>query len=111
MLGGEIFEERRRFPQDKITLNEGRHAASGIRGEEGLGARRAVARVARDQFERDPQFGGEQADFARMRGVFHVVEGDGHGLSLSKKLSSTSVSYTHLRAHETRHDLVCRLLL
>src|SRR5450756_1742923 len=23
----------------------------------------------------------------------------------------TSVSYTHLRAHETRHDLVCRLLL
>src|SRR5450756_1663927 len=25
--------------------------------------------------------------------------------------SLTSVSYTHLRAHETRHDLVCRLLL
>eukprot|EP00825_Cyclidium_porcatum_P034313 TRINITY_DN36115_c0_g1_i1.p2 TRINITY_DN36115_c0_g1~~TRINITY_DN36115_c0_g1_i1.p2 ORF type:complete len:240 (+),score=3.04 TRINITY_DN36115_c0_g1_i1:151-870(+) len=24
---------------------------------------------------------------------------------------SASVSYTHLRAHETRHDLVCRLLL
>src|SRR5665648_157711 len=24
---------------------------------------------------------------------------------------SVSVSYTHLRAHETRHDLVCRLLL
>src|SRR5450756_1699601 len=23
--------------------------------------------------------------------------------------TSTSVSYTHLRAHETRHDLVCRL--
>ena len=23
----------------------------------------------------------------------------------------TSVSYTHLRAHETREDLVCRLLL
>src|SRR5450759_3149645 len=22
----------------------------------------------------------------------------------------TAVSYTHLRAHETRHDLVCRLL-
>src|SRR5450756_1678190 len=26
-------------------------------------------------------------------------------------LRSVSVSYTHLRAHETRHDLVCRLLL
>src|SRR5450759_2454849 len=25
--------------------------------------------------------------------------------------SMSAVSYTHLRAHETRHDLVCRLLL
>src|SRR5450756_2755076 len=28
-----------------------------------------------------------------------------------KGASSRAVSYTHLRAHETRHDLVCRLLL
>ena len=26
-------------------------------------------------------------------------------------MHSKPVSYTHLRAHETRHDLVCRLLL
>src|SRR5665648_73153 len=26
-------------------------------------------------------------------------------------LKASAVSYTHLRAHETRHDLVCRLLL
>src|SRR5450756_3224681 len=26
-------------------------------------------------------------------------------------IGAGSVSYTHLRAHETRHDLVCRLLL
>ena len=26
-------------------------------------------------------------------------------------VSAWAVSYTHLRAHETRHDLVCRLLL
>src|SRR5665648_58823 len=26
-------------------------------------------------------------------------------------VESFTVSYTHLRAHETRHDLVCRLLL
>ena len=26
-------------------------------------------------------------------------------------MGSGTVSYTHLRAHETRHDLVCRLLL
>src|SRR5665648_1128912 len=32
--------------------------------------------------------------------------------SFSKtSISNTPVSYTHLRAHETRHDLVCRLLL
>src|SRR5450756_3250906 len=28
----------------------------------------------------------------------------------TKGASRSSVSYTHLRAHETRHDLVCRLL-
>src|SRR5665648_801320 len=31
----------------------------------------------------------------------------GHG----SMLLYSPVSYTHLRAHETRHDLVCRLLL
>src|SRR5450759_380612 len=30
-----------------------------------------------------------------------------HMVAIKRK----SVSYTHLRAHETRHDLVCRLLL
>src|SRR5450756_473583 len=28
-----------------------------------------------------------------------------------QEVLTASVSYTHLRAHETRHDLVCRLLL
>src|SRR5450759_3949300 len=32
-------------------------------------------------------------------------------LGLTRPHSSVPVSYTHLRAHETRHDLVCRLLL
>ena len=31
--------------------------------------------------------------------------------SISGMAQIESVSYTHLRAHETRHDLVCRLLL
>ena len=30
---------------------------------------------------------------------------------LTQQQSLVPVSYTHLRAHETRHDLVCRLLL
>ena len=33
---------------------------------------------------------------------------DGEDLTL---IALQAVSYTHLRAHETRHDLVCRLLL
>src|SRR5665648_1206746 len=32
-------------------------------------------------------------------------------IGLGRGESVCSVSYTHLRAHETRHDLVCRLLL
>eukprot|EP00825_Cyclidium_porcatum_P041039 TRINITY_DN5308_c0_g1_i2.p1 TRINITY_DN5308_c0_g1~~TRINITY_DN5308_c0_g1_i2.p1 ORF type:complete len:106 (+),score=5.02 TRINITY_DN5308_c0_g1_i2:415-732(+) len=31
--------------------------------------------------------------------------------NVSHVLCVDTVSYTHLRAHETRHDLVCRLLL
>src|SRR5450759_3498500 len=31
--------------------------------------------------------------------------------SVAPSRTSATVSYTHLRAHETRHDLVCRLLL
>src|SRR5659263_182858 len=37
-----------------------------------------------------------------------------HGLDktgLNQLWTFLTVSYTHLRAHETRHDLVCRLLL
>src|SRR5665648_1181046 len=30
---------------------------------------------------------------------------------LTEEKWCNAVSYTHLRAHETRHDLVCRLLL
>src|SRR5450756_517862 len=33
------------------------------------------------------------------------------GVSSSNVSCQKPVSYTHLRAHETRHDLVCRLLL
>src|SRR5450756_1615653 len=31
------------------------------------------------------------------------------GHRLPERTRSVAVSYTHLRAHETRHDLVCRL--
>src|SRR5665648_584459 len=42
---------------------------------------------------------GEKEPFKR----FYIIEANPLGI--------IAVSYTHLRAHETRHDLVCRLLL
>ena len=39
---------------------------------------------------------------------FEKYAGD---LGLELSTCPDAVSYTHLRAHETRHDLVCRLLL
>ena len=47
-------------------------------------------------------------------GIIGIDEGeillDGTSV-LKKPMACKPVSYTHLRAHETRHDLVCRLLL
>src|SRR5450756_2891574 len=53
--------------------------------------------------------------FANVSMYAHVASLDRYRQRFSKTFSMTSysvtVSYTHLRAHETRHDLVCRLLL
>src|SRR5665648_425021 len=50
--------------------------------------------------EREPFESGTKD--AALGGVTTVIE---------MPFASPPVSYTHLRAHETRHDLVCRLLL
>src|SRR5450756_257205 len=39
------------------------------------------------------------------------VSGQAGSSTVTTSGSCWTVSYTHLRAHETRHDLVCRLLL
>ena len=53
-------------------------------------------------------------------GAFTLYEDEGVNYNYEKGQYATipfayndaeAVSYTHLRAHETRHDLVCRLLL
>ena len=45
--------------------------------------------------------------------AIHVAEASGTFLETSKNIQSAveAVSYTHLRAHETLMNLVCRLLL
>src|SRR5450756_2698722 len=48
----------------------------------------------------------------RYPGVYEGSARVGHvAAKVRVTLGSQAVSYTHLRAHETRHDLVCRLLL
>src|SRR5450756_2289152 len=43
--------------------------------------------------------------------IIHVSEGVETIIGDQVTIGHGAVSYTHLRAHETRHDLVCRLLL
>src|SRR5450756_3243458 len=64
----------------------------GDRRDRGAGPRPAAAAGAR----RSRQPGGQR----------EIVRGDADPPQIADP-----VSYTHLRAHETRHDLVCRLLL
>src|SRR5450759_524149 len=42
---------------------------------------------------------------------FHIKASKPYKTVLVERKMPGAVSYTHLRAHETRHDLVCRLLL
>src|SRR5450759_3029834 len=41
---------------------------------------------------------------------FSQFKQSGVRLNVNTSTTLNTVSYTHLRAHETRHDLVCRLL-
>src|SRR5450756_1572848 len=59
-----------------------------------------------------------RADLERRADVLERTLQDDDGVSaglvtrtLESAVHDAPVSYTHLRAHETRHDLVCRLLL
>src|SRR5450756_1544155 len=61
------------------------------------------------QSEREPHPLVPALDVGGMR-IYGVGEVDSNELDIYA-LRFASVSYTHLRAHETRHDLVCRLLL
>src|SRR5450756_2684645 len=51
-------------------------------------------------------YGGDSSSHGTPGTTAVVLAGTHHAI-----ISYNTVSYTHLRAHETRHDLVCRLLL
>src|SRR5664280_117174 len=46
-----------------------------------------------------------------LRPVFSKASRSPHGCARATSTNTPAVSYTHLRAHETVLDLVCRLLL
>ena len=49
---------------------------------------------------------------SNVRRLADLFTNDASGvLTIATTHTQAPVSYTHLRAHETRHDLVCRLLL
>src|SRR5450759_4640350 len=62
-----------------------------------LSPNRWSARISRANVPPENPNPGNNIAFEPMRG--------------SSRNALATVSYTHLRAHETRHDLVCRLLL
>src|SRR5665648_684744 len=47
----------------------------------------------------------------RLMAIYSGMAGEYPNTWAEVSLGAVPVSYTHLRAHETRHDLVCRLLL
>src|SRR5450759_5831165 len=62
----------------------------------------------------DNEFGGFYGKLDNSNKVFpHAPKGSVLNSRILWTFSAAynPVSYTHLRAHETRHDLVCRLLL
>ena len=64
--------------------------------------------AASDVYKRQGRHGG-----GRLRAVDFAQPGTElvAGIELAQGIGVASVSYTHLRAHETVLDLVCRLLL
>src|SRR5450759_5703680 len=61
--------------------------------------------------ERGPEQVQRPLALLKKKGI-RVVGGEVSKIDLeNRSVQVNAVSYTHLRAHETRHDLVCRLLL
>src|SRR5450756_248531 len=95
----------------RVGLPEGQMGNSEV-GHLNLGAGRVVTQdlvrissaIADGRFYTNPALVGACRHVKKNNGTLHLLGLIGSG-------GVHAVSYTHLRAHETRHDLVCRLLL
>src|SRR5450759_5851730 len=77
----------------------------------GLYYDRAQLGIALEEVEHALQADHDYAPAYYMRGLIHMELREDKDAEEDFQRSIRPVSYTHLRAHETRHDLVCRLLL
>src|SRR5665648_1147785 len=59
----------------------------------------------------DTEIKTAKTDRATLRKFKEAIEERRKEIKVDCMKPYNAVSYTHLRAHETRHDLVCRLLL
>src|SRR5450759_5815115 len=82
--------------------------SAGIIGQEGPGGRGADGRTGAAS---EPTQGRRAACRRGRRVRRDGLAGVRWGPFAGRRRWHVPVSYTHLRAHETRHDLVCRLLL
>src|SRR5665648_1064637 len=110
----------------KVTPQMIEDLKAGLSGEHasnlgGILAFEIASKLNIPSFIVDPVVVDEMQDLARISGVpelprisiLHALNQKAVARRASLELGKTyePVSYTHLRAHETRHDLVCRLLL
>src|SRR5450756_1941373 len=90
--------------------SQARAAGCGLRCDHREPGRRG-ARRGGGVLGQDPVPVPPSVQHARRDGGSHSGDAVPAGRDPPRRLQGCPVSYTHLRAHETRHDLVCRLLL
>ena len=98
-------------PDPTSTSNAGQDVPSDTVYSDPASENRNRYARAKDQQSRHAQRRERHEQEDRERQMIHLSDletSDSTRMSIDRK---ATVSYTHLRAHETRHDLVCRLLL